>query len=154
MKYLILLLSLMLGGCMATVDPITPRTHAVYVATSGAYSAPPVRLATSIVYRSSRSYRRHAPYWGNTPSQRRQRRWPSYVCSNWDPDCARVHTRSTRRGPYITYRNKPVVIIKRNKPKVHGIVKNKPPQGKANPNARKNHKKRKHKSKRKRNKKR
>lgn len=151
MKYLILILSFTLGGCMATVDPITPRSSAYYVAST--YSAPPVRVATSIVY-PRRAYRRHAPYWGPRPSQRRQRRWPSYVCSSFDSDCSRVHIKNTRRGPYITYRNKPIVITKRNKPRAHGIVKNKPPQSKANPKSQKNHKKRKHKNKGKRNKRR
>ena len=155
MKHLILILSLSLGGCMATAEPITPRSSAVYVASS--YSAPPVRIATSIAYprygtRHWYASRRHVPYWGNTPSQRRQRRWPSYVCSNYDTDCSKTST--LHRGPWITYRNKPIVVIKRKKPKIHGIIKNKPPQTKAKPNSRKNHKKRKHKKKGKRNKKR
>ena len=155
MKYLILILSISLGGCMATVDPITPRASAVYVARG--YSAPPVRVATSIVYPTynRRAYRRHVPYWGSTPSQRRNRRWPSYVCSSYDADCSKTST--LRRGPWVTYRNKPIVVLKRKKPKIHGIIKNKHPHPETkqnNPNSRKNHKKRKHKKKGKRNKKR
>ena len=158
MKHLVLILSISLGGCMATAEPITPRSSAVYVASS--YSAPPVRIATSIAYPSygTRHWyasRRHVPYWGNTPSQRRQRRWPSYVCSNYDADCSKTST--LHRGPWMTYRNKPIVVIKRKKPKIHGIIKNKHPHPETkqnNPNSRKNHKKRKHKKKGKRNKKR
>ena len=159
---------------MATADPITPRSSAVYVASS--YSAPSVRIAANVAYpsypkygpsgyvasdsryahrRALRAYRRHVPYWGNTPSQRRQRRWPSYVCSRYDADCSKTNT--LHRGPWMTYRSKPVVVLKRKKPKIHGIIKNKHPhpETKQNkPNSRKNHKKRKHKKKGKRNKKR
>lgn len=147
MKYLLIILAVALSGCIAAVDPITPRSKAMIVV--GQYSTPPARVATSIIY-PRRTYRRHVPYWGTYRRSQRHRRWPSYVCSNMDPDCGRlgVYTRNTRKLPYITYRKKPIVIIKGKKPKVHGVIKGKPPQSKITPKPQKNKNKRKRKNKR------
>jgi hypothetical protein len=127
MKYSYLILALMLSGCMATVEPSTYRTEAdVDVYTS---SSVPVMVAARITY-PRRAYRSHVPYWGTYPSRRRLRRWPSYVCSKYDPDCRRME----RRSPiYITYRNKPIMVNKLKPPKTKKPLAAK----KANPKKRK-----------------
>jgi len=128
MKYLLLSSALLLGGCMATIDPMEEASYSerpIYIAKAHV----PIRIAPHAVNRGH-NHRAPIPYWA-----------PHYSCQWGSTYCSHTNYRRKLKRPfYITYRKAPVFIGKKRQ-RYGPSLKKAPKKRRSSPNSRKNHKK-------------